>query len=271
MACDTIQIDRLKIYAYHGVFSEEKEKGQYFYVSASMKTDLRRAGKRDDLTASTHYGEVSELIQKIVTKNTWDLIESVAEHCAEAVLLQFPLIQEITLTVSKPDAPIPIPFSDVSVTVTRGWHKVYVAFGSNMGDREQHIDTALQKLRDKTECRNLRESKRYVTPPYGGVEQDDFLNGVCCFETLFSPEELLDDLHQLEQEANRERIVHWGPRTLDLDILFYDAIVMETDDLIIPHPDMQNRRFVLEPLNDLTHYYEHPVYHLCVKEMLENL
>ena len=83
MACDTIQIDRLKIYAYHGVFSEEKEKGQYFYVSASMKTDLHGAGKRDDLTASTHYGEVSELIQKILTTNTWDLIESVAEHCAD--------------------------------------------------------------------------------------------------------------------------------------------------------------------------------------------
>ena len=69
--------------------------------------------------------------------------------------------------------------------------------------------------------------------------------------TLLSPEELLERLHQLEQEANRERIIHWGPRTLDLDILFYDQEIIDTADLHIPHPDMQNRDFVLAPMNQI--------------------
>lgn len=103
------------------------------------------------------------------------------------------------------------------------------------------------------------------------MEQDEFLNGVCRIRTLLTPEELLTRLHELEQEAGRERLIHWGPRTLDLDILLYDDWVIEEDDFCIPHVDMQNRRFVLEPMAEIAPYKRHPVYGKTMKEMLADL
>ena len=268
---DHIRIENLEIYAYHGVFEEEKKKGQKFYLTIDMKQNLRPAGINDDLTKSTHYGLVSELVYKIVSENCYDLIETVAEQCATKILLQFPLIEEITVKVSKPDAPISIPFEDVSVTVTRGWHTAYISYGSNMGDRKAIIENALNELKDNIFCKEFISSSYYETKPYGGVEQDDFINGVCRIKTLLDPMELLVLLHEIENKAGRKREIHWGPRTLDLDIIFYDHIIMETDDLIIPHPDMQNRLFVLEPLSELTKYYIHPVNHCSIAALLASL
>ena len=94
----------------------------------------------------------------------------------------------------------------------------------------------------------VRESQRIVTSPYGGVEQPDFINGVVEIQTLLSPEELLNLLHRIENKHGRTRELRWGPRTLDLDILFYDDLVLDSSDLTIPHRDLQNRDFVLVPL-----------------------
>ena len=117
----------------------------------------------------------------------------------------------------------------------------------------------------------MRCSKLLVTKPYGGVEQDDFLNGAIEIETLLSPMELLTFLQQLEQEAHRERKVHWGPRTLDLDILFYDDLILDTPDLHIPHADMANREFVLQPLSDIAGDFRHPVINETVDALLAAL
>ena len=114
-------------------------------------------------------------------------------------------------------------------------------------------------------------SKLIVTEPYGGVEQDEFLNGACKIQTLLAPWELLDRLHELEKEAGRERLIHWGPRTLDLDILLYDNEIIENDELCIPHVDMQNRRFVLEPMAEIASHKRHPVYGKTMAEMLMDL
>ena len=103
------------------------------------------------------------------------------------------------------------------------------------------------------------------------MEQDDFVNGAIALKTLLSPQELLERLHEIEQHANRERIIHWGPRTLDLDIIFYDKLVYEDEDLIIPHIDMQNRDFVLKPLAELCPNYRHPVFGKTVSQLLGEL
>ena len=120
-------------------------------------------------------------------------------------------------------------------------------------------------------CRIEAVSDYLVTEPYGVTDQDEFLNGVLKMRTLLSPEELLERLHQLEQEANRERIIHWGPRTLDLDILFYDQEIIDTADLHIPHPDMQNREFVLAPMNQIAPYLRHPVLNQTISQLLNTL
>ena len=103
------------------------------------------------------------------------------------------------------------------------------------------------------------------------MEQDEFLNGALRVRTLLSPEELLDRLHVLEQAADRKRIIHWGPRTLDLDIIFYDDLISQEDDLCIPHVEMHKRSFVLEPLEEIAPYKRHPGNGKTVRQMLEEL
>ena len=268
---DEIRIKGLEVYAYHGVYPEENEKGQPFYVNAVLFTDTREAGRKDDLELSTNYGEVCHFINDWMKNHTCKLIEAVAERLAEEILLAFPLIRELELEICKPKAPIGLPFENVSVCIRRGWHKVYLAVGSNMGDKEAYIRQGIQSLREHPLIQRVKESSLIQTKPYGGVEQDDFLNGALELETLLSPEELLEVLHRIEAEADRKRLVHWGPRTLDLDIVFYDRLVYESNHLVIPHGDMQNRSFVLQPLMELAPNYRHPILGKTVSELLRAL
>ncbi|HKM34626.1 MAG TPA: 2-amino-4-hydroxy-6-hydroxymethyldihydropteridine diphosphokinase [Lachnospiraceae bacterium] len=263
---DEIRIEKLEIYAHHGVFQEEKQDGQLFYVNAVLYTDLHPAGINDDLTLSTHYGEVSLFIKKWMTEHTYDLIETAAETTAQEILLQFPRIMAISLEVRKPHAPIPMKFDSVSVKIYRKWHEAYIALGSNMGNSEELIANAIKKLSEDQFNQMGKISDTIVTKPYGGVKQDDFYNGVLQMRTLYTPGELLDILHELEKDAGRERKIHWGPRTLDLDIIFYDHEIYEDKNLIIPHVDMQNRDFVLKPMTQIAPWFRHPV---LQKTMLE--
>ena len=265
---DCIRIDNLEVFAHHGVFEEEKQNGQKFYVNASLRTDLKKAGRTDCLSESTHYGEVCLQIQKSMTQKCYDLIERAAEKTIEDILLHFPLIKEVTLELRKPFAPIPMEFESVSVQMTRGWHKAYVAFGSNMGEKETYIKNAIQDLKENSYFRNVNVSDFFYSRPYGGVKQDDFINGIIEMETMLEPYELLDALHELEAKANRVRIQHWGPRTLDLDIIFYDDLILDEKELQIPHKDMVNRDFVLIPLAQLAGYKRHPILQKTVEQMV---
>ena len=114
-------------------------------------------------------------------------------------------------------------------------------------------------------------SELLETLPYGVVEQDNFVNGIFEIRTLLAPEELLQELHRIEQMEGRERKLHWGPRTLDLDIIFYDDLVYASEDLVIPHIDMENRYFVLKPLSELAPNFRHPITHKTVAQMLAEL
>ncbi|MBB6479502.1 2-amino-4-hydroxy-6-hydroxymethyldihydropteridine diphosphokinase [Spirochaeta isovalerica] len=139
------------------------------------------------------------------------------------------------------------------------WHTAYIALGSNMGDRMDHLSRAL-KLMDASEgCRVSRVSSIYETEPYGNTDQDRFLNGAAEVRTVLSPGALMNRLLEIEAELKRERTVHWGPRTIDLDILFYDDIVSSDPHVIIPHPGIQDRLFVLRPLCDIAPRYIHPL------------
>lgn len=268
---DKIKIENIEIFANHGVFPEENRLGQKFLISATLYTDTRKAGKSDDLTASIHYGEVSQFIDSYMKAHTYQLIERVAESLAEELLVYTPLLQKVKIEVKKPWAPVGLPLETVSVEIERQWHTVYIALGSNIGDSKKYLDDAVSQLNELSNTSVVKCSKYYVTPPYGMVEQDDFLNGCLELKTLLVPEELLEELHRIEQNAGRERVVHWGPRTLDLDIIFYDDLVLEMEELCIPHVEMHKRTFVLEPLHDIAPYKRHPVYGKTVHEMLEEL
>lgn len=268
---DKIEIRDLEIFANHGVFPEETALGQKFVVSAIMYTETRPAGLTDDLSASINYGEVSHMITDFLQKNTYKLLEAAVENLAEMLLLSLPLLKKITLRIEKPWAPVSLPLKTVAVEITRGWHTAFIAFGSNMGDKKKYLDDAIQGLRDMKEIVVEKVSGYLVTEPYGGVEQDEFLNGVLRVRTLLSPEDLLDRLHILELAADRKRIVHWGPRTLDLDILLYDNEIIDTEELHVPHIDMENRDFVLKPMVEIAPYFRHPVLNQTMSQLLKKL
>ena len=268
---DEIRIRGLRIFAHHGVFEEETRLGQMFVVNATLYTSTRQGGLADALEQTISYADVCVFLTEYLQKNTWKLLEAAVEHACRALLLRFPLINEVELEMEKPSAPIPLPFDSVSVCVRRGWHRAFVALGSNMGDKQGYLDGAVEALR-ADECVRVKQVSAYrVTAPYGGVEQDDFLNAAMEIETLYDPQELLDALHVLEQAARRERLIHWGPRTLDLDILFYDDLVQDDPALILPHPDLHNRDFVLGPMAELAPNLVHPVLNKTMKQLLNEL
>ena len=268
---DQIIIENLEIFGYHGVFEEEAFLGQKFIVDARFYLDTRPAGQTDDLTQSLDYGEVCQFIKKLVETERYMLIEKIAEEIASGLLLTYDLLQKVEITVKKPWAPVRVHLDTVAVRIERGWHTVYLSIGSNMGDKEGYLDFAIDRLNALPDTKVTEVSDYIETEPYGDVEQDNFLNGALKIQTLKSPEELLDTTMAIEQEAHRERIVHWGPRTLDIDILFYDDAIIHTKRLTVPHIEIPKRTFVLEPLAAIAPYYMHPILHTSVLELLQRL
>ena len=267
---DVIHIKRLEIFANHGVIPEENTLGQKFIISADLYKDLRRAGKTDDVNETVHYGQAAVLIKQISEKSVFKLIEKLAEEIADALLKKFP-VEKVKVTIEKPWAPVRLPLETVAVEIERQWHTAYLSIGSNMGDKEQYLKNAIEKLGETSDCQVTAVSKFIETEPYGGVEQDTFLNGCIEIRTLMTPDELLKRINAIEAEEGRVRTIHWGPRTLDIDILLYDNEIIYTDDLKIPHIDMHNRMFVLVPLSEIAPYAIHPVLGKSIMRMKEKL
>lgn len=268
---DKIIIKGLEIFAHHGVYDQEKTKGQRFIINGEFNTDTITAGMSDDIEDTLDYAKICDYIKDYMVLNQVNLLETLVNELSRKLLLTFDKISSLSLEICKPDAPIPAKFENVSIKVERSRHTAYISVGSNMGDREDYINNAIDNLSLDENIKVLAVSDLIETKPYGVVKQDDFINAVFKIETLYSPIELLSRLHIEESSAGRERKIHWGPRTLDLDIIFYDDLIMSTDKLIIPHVDMQNRMFVLKPLCDIDPYVIHPRFNLTAKEMLCNL
>ncbi|MBZ4644925.1 MAG: 2-amino-4-hydroxy-6-hydroxymethyldihydropteridine diphosphokinase [Petroclostridium sp.] len=149
--------------------------------------------------------------------------------------------------------------------------KAYLGIGSNIGDRQSNLDAAVGMLRHTRgiEIRNV--SSFYNTAPVGYTAQPDFLNGVVEIETILTPHELLKICQTIEDKLKRVRTIRWGPRTIDIDILLYDELIIQDENLIIPHPHMHQREFVLQPLNDIAPEVIHPVFKMTVCKLYERL
>ncbi|HHV60159.1 MAG TPA: 2-amino-4-hydroxy-6-hydroxymethyldihydropteridine diphosphokinase [Clostridiaceae bacterium] len=131
------------------------------------------------------------------------------------------------------------------------YKNVYIALGSNLGDRERNLSEALECIGRIPGTRIVKASDIYETDPVGYTEQGKFLNMVVSVETGLEPRDMLKELQDIENLLKRDRVLKWGPRTIDLDILLYDDLTVSSENLTIPHPRMFERAFVLVPLKDV--------------------
>lgn len=268
---DKIHIKDLEIIGFHGAIPEEKVLGQKFILSFELDVDLRQAGKNDDLTKTVHYGELAQKVEEEFTKTSYDLIEKAAEEICEFVLLNYPLVKKVKLLLKKPWAPTRKHVEYVAVEIERKWNKVYIAAGSNLGDKEETLKEAIYKIDKRKDCVVTKVSNFYTTDPVGYEDQDQFVNCVFEIDTLQTPSELMDTLLEVEKDFKRERIIRWGPRTLDLDIIFYDDIISYDEHILIPHPRAHERQFVMKPMCDINPYYVHPIYRKRVMDISSEL
>ncbi|MHA1539344.1 MAG: 2-amino-4-hydroxy-6-hydroxymethyldihydropteridine diphosphokinase [Alphaproteobacteria bacterium] len=148
-------------------------------------------------------------------------------------------------------------------------NNIYLALGSNLGDREKNLKEAARLLSEKVHI--VKSSKAYETDPVGYTDQGKFLNSVLHIETPLSPESLLIFTQEIEHKLGRERSFQYAPRTLDIDILFFNDLILKTKNLEIPHPFLHERLFVLEPFMDLNPAFIHPVLNKSIETLFKDL
>ena len=149
--------------------------------------------------------------------------------------------------------------------------RIYVGVGSNLGDRARFLEKAKSLVNQLPGTRFLRSSSVYETEPVGGPPQGKYLNAVWEIETSLSPHEIKEKLREIEAKLGRRRSFENAPREMDLDILFYGSQIIDEEGLKIPHPRLQERLFVLEPLTELAPDLRHPVLEKTTKELLEQI
>lgn len=256
LGTDRVEIDGLVVMTVVGALPHERDAAQPVRIDLSIGTDLHDAGRTDELDDTVNYGAVAEQVAGVVRAATDTLLERLADRIATTVLAH-PRADSVAVTVTKLRPPIPEQVESTAVRIVRDRthltatspeaHSVIVALGSNLGDRESYLRLAIERLGTVSAA-----SQVFETAPVGGPEdQGAYLNMVVAVDTALDPYAYLRRCHRIEADAGRERTVHWGPRTLDVDILFYDHITIADERLTIPHPLLGERRFVLTPLAEV--------------------
>lgn len=253
---DRILIDDLRVLTLIGALPHEREAKQPLRIDLSIGVDLRDAGRTDELDDTVHYGLVAERVVELAEESKHILLERLAADVADTVLA-FDRVEEVDVTVTKLRPPVPTPLQSTAVRMVRTRaeaqvpplrrHEAIVALGSNLGDREGFLSYAVGELGNVTAM-----SQVFETEPIGGPDaQDAYLNMVVKVETSLDPFAFIRRCQRIEAGALRQRVVHWGPRTLDVDLLFFDDVRIESAELTVPHPHVFERRFVLTPLSEV--------------------
>jgi dihydroneopterin aldolase / 2-amino-4-hydroxy-6-hydroxymethyldihydropteridine diphosphokinase len=253
---DTVEVRGLVVTTVVGVLPHERSSAQPIRIDLDLHVDLRNAGRTDDLSDTADYGDVAERVAAIVRESKDTLLERLADRVAE-MLVSINRVDAVDVTITKLRPPIPEQLDSTAVrihrsrrdydVVPREQHLAIIALGSSLGDREAYLRLAVNSFEDIQAM-----SQVFETDPVGGPEgQGAYLNMVIAVHTALDPYALLRRCLQIEATAYRQRVVHWGPRTLDLDLLFYDDVHIDDPQLTIPHPRFAERRFVLAPLQEV--------------------
>lgn len=253
---DRIDINGLRVTSIVGALPHEREIPQPLQVDLSLEVDLTDAGRTDELGDTVDYGAVADHVLGVISERKDVLLERLAAAVTEEVFA-YDRVDAVEVTLTKLRPPIAVDAASTAVRLRRTRaemevvdereHLVLLALGSNLGDREGFLRFAVRELAHVTAMSDV-----YETQPVGGpADQGPYLNMVVEMRTTLDPFALLRRCQRIEAEALRQRVVHWGPRTLDVDVLFYDDAVVVSPELTIPHPQLGERRFVLEPLAEI--------------------
>jgi dihydroneopterin aldolase/2-amino-4-hydroxy-6-hydroxymethyldihydropteridine diphosphokinase len=252
---DRIEINGLVVTTVVGALPHERELAQPVRIDLSLHVDLRDAGRTDELGDTANYGEVTQRVADVVRESKDVLLERLAERVAE-IAVGFDRVEGVEVTVTKVRPPVPEQVETTAVRIqrrradfdqsTRTSHTAIVALGSNLGDREHYLRLAVGHLGEV-----VAMSKVFETDPMGPQGQGAYLNMVVVVRTWLDPYGFIRRCQHIEASALRQRVVRWGARTLDVDLLFYDDVVIDDPDLTVPHPGIAERRFVLAPLSEV--------------------
>ena len=287
---DQIMVEGIRVTGFHGVMPTERASGQLFLADVVAHVSTRAAAASDHLARTVNYSDVADAVAEVLAGDPCDLLETVAEHCARAVL-EFDGVECVDIVIHKPQAPLHVEFADVAVRIRRdlrsgtlwadkrigssagmpddpleapGMGKdafddrpdqpvnAWIALGGNVGAVEQTLRAAVRALDRISGIHVLGTSALVKSAAVGGPEQPDYLNAIVHVDTALAPRELLAACQGIEVVHGRERTVPNGPRTLDVDIVSYSDVAAETRDLVLPHPRAHERAFVLVPLADVT-------------------
>jgi dihydroneopterin aldolase/2-amino-4-hydroxy-6-hydroxymethyldihydropteridine diphosphokinase len=259
-----IYIKDLKLYGYHGVNPEEKSSGQDFLFNIKIKfaEDALVLGKsfKDSIEETVNYSEIISLVKKINSKKKYDLLEALAGDIAREILSFSPLILKTCVKVEKINPPINEDIGSVGVKcslenkVSSGYTRFYLSIGSNTGDRQENLRNAVEALRQNKNLEVLKVSSIYETEPMYVKQQEPFYNialeGIA--ESGYGPFEMLGFLKSIEYSLGRKTGgPRFGPRIIDLDLLCFGQQKIISDILVLPHPKINERNFVLVPLAEI--------------------
>ena len=249
---DIVRVSNLVLQGYHGVLPEETALGQKFHIDIECHVDTRPAAEQDDYDKAVCYATLCQIAAQVSDAGPYKLVETLAEKIAEAALARFEVVNRITVTVRKPAAPIPLIFDHVGVEVTRyRWQRFACALGSNVGHSASNIDAALAFLQAEDAIEIDAASSHYKTPPWGNEDQPPFINACAIGQTTLNPHEMLKVFKRIEIQLGRTPGDRWGPRVIDLDLLYQGDHACVTPGLTLPHPELFNRGFVLVPLAEI--------------------
>jgi dihydroneopterin aldolase / 2-amino-4-hydroxy-6-hydroxymethyldihydropteridine diphosphokinase len=253
---DRILLSGITVRGFHGVLPEERERGQDFVIDVELVVPLGVAAATDDVLGTVHYGELAQAIVAAVERDPVDLIETVADRVVRLALAD-ERVERAIVTVHKPQAPVGVPFGDVAVRIERTAdrllprHHVVIALGGNLGDPAATLDAAVAALGRLPGLAVTAASAPLETVAVTVAGPDPakprYVNRVAVGGTTLEPQALIAALLGIEQVFGRQRLEHWGDRTLDLDLIAYGTERIDEPGLVVPHPRAHEREFVLAP------------------------
>ncbi|HHT25161.1 MAG TPA: 2-amino-4-hydroxy-6-hydroxymethyldihydropteridine diphosphokinase [Clostridiaceae bacterium] len=242
----------LQFKSHIGVFDFEKEQGQKFAVDLILDLGYIEAAEQDDLEKTVNYAAIFQLLENYFEKSKVDLLEFACGEIIQEILKFDSRILNVDLTLKKPQAPIAGDFAYMAVRQQRKrYNLVYLSIGSNLNDPVKQLDDAVNFLQQIPGISHFRCSSYIATKPWGKTDQPDFFNAATEFIYQGTPFELLRACQNIENKMGRNRIEKWGPRLIDIDIIFFGDLEINHPELVIPHPYFRERDFVMDPIMEL--------------------